>query len=77
MMSGVTLLARKLELMSPSSKIPKHWDFPGDPLVKTICFQYRGLGSIPGWGTKIPDTMEHSRKTNKQTKKNNPLTRAQ
>ena len=31
-----------------------------------------GLGSIPGWGTKIPQAMWHSQRTknkNKQTKK--------
>ena len=75
MMSGVTLLEQKLELMSPLSKIPKHWDFPGDPLVKAPSFQCRGSGLIPGWGTKIPDTVGHSQKKKKKGK--NPLTRAQ
>ena len=28
-------------------------DFPGDPVVKTLCFHCRGCGLIPGWGTKI------------------------
>ena len=30
------------------------WDFPGGPVAKTPCSQCRGLGSIPGQGTKIP-----------------------
>ena len=30
------------------------WDFSGGPVVKTPCFQCRGMGSILGWGTKIP-----------------------
>ena len=29
-------------------------DFPGCPVVKTLCFHCRGSGSIIGWGTKIP-----------------------
>ena len=28
-------------------------DFPGDPVVKTPHLQSRGMGSIPGRGTKI------------------------
>ena len=27
------------------------WDFPGGPVAKTPCSQYRGLGSTPGQGT--------------------------
>ena len=30
------------------------WNFPGGPVIKTPHFQCRGMGSIPGWGTKIP-----------------------
>ena len=33
------------------------WDFPSGPVVKTPRFQCRRLGSIPGWGTKIPHAM--------------------
>ena len=29
-------------------------DFPGSPVVKTPSFHWRGVGSIPGWETKIP-----------------------
>ena len=29
-------------------------DFPGGPVVKTLCFQCRGTGSVPGQGTEIP-----------------------
>jgi len=34
-------------------------DFPGGPVAKVLCSQCRGpafgaLGSIPGWGSKIP-----------------------
>ena len=27
------------------------WDFPGGPVAKTPCSQFRGLGSTPGQGT--------------------------
>ena len=27
------------------------WDFPGGPVVKTLCFHYRGMGSIPSRGS--------------------------
>ena len=29
-------------------------EFPGGPVVRTRRFHCHGLGSIPGWGTKIP-----------------------
>ena len=32
-------------------------DFPGSPVVQTLCFQCKGLGSIPVQGTKIPHAM--------------------
>ena len=31
------------------------WDFSGCPVVKKSALQCRGHGSIPGWGTKIPE----------------------
>lgn len=31
-----------------------HWDFPAGPVIETPCFQPRGTGSIPSWGTEIP-----------------------
>ena len=38
------------------------WDFPGGPVVKTLCFQCRGLGWIPGRGTKIPHAVQRGQK---------------
>jgi len=29
-------------------------DFPGDPVVKTLCFKGKGYRFSLGWGTKIP-----------------------
>ena len=32
----------------------KTWDFPGGPVVKDLPSNAGDVGSIPGWGTKIP-----------------------
>ena len=37
-------------------------DFPGCPVVRTLCFQNKGVGLIPGQGTKIPHAEEHCQK---------------
>ena len=29
-------------------------DFPGSPVLKTLPSNSGGVGSVPGWGTKIP-----------------------
>ena len=34
-----------------------NWDFPGDPVVKNPPSSARDMGSIPGWGTKIPHAL--------------------
>jgi len=28
---------------------PSQGEFPGGPVVRTLCFHCRGTGSIPGW----------------------------
>ena len=38
------------------------WEFPGGPVVRTLCFHYGGLDSIPGRGTKIPQAAGHGQK---------------
>ena len=30
------------------------WDFPGGPVFKTSPSNAEGVGSIPGWGARIP-----------------------
>ena len=40
-------------------------DFCGGPVVRTLCFHCRGMGSIPGWGTKILHVMWHGQKFKK------------
>ena len=34
------------------------WDFPGGPVVKTSPSKARGVGLIPGWGTKSPQALQ-------------------
>ena len=36
--------------------------FPGGPVVRTQRFQCHGPGSIPGWGTKIPQAVQNGQK---------------
>ena len=40
-------------------KNTKDREFPGSPVVRARCFQCCGPGSIPGWGTKIPQAMKY------------------
>ena len=45
--------------MAPTIKgmSKKDRDFPGGPVVKNLSCNAGDLGSIPGWGTKDPNTM--------------------
>ena len=48
-------------------------EFPGSPMARAQHFHCCGLGSIPGWGTKIPQAVQRDRKTKQkqmQTHKN-------
>ena len=44
------------------------WEFPGGPVVHTRHRHYQGPGSIPGWGTKIPQVMWQKNKTKQKPK---------
>ena len=35
-----------------------NWDFPGSPAVKTLPSNAGGVGSVPGWGAKVPHTFQ-------------------
>ena len=37
-------------------------DCPDGPVVMTLPSNARGVGSVPGWGTKIPHATEYSQK---------------
>ena len=39
-----------------TNKSRQRWDFPGGPVAKTPCSHCRGLGSIPGQGTRSHTT---------------------
>ena len=43
-------------------------EFPGNPVARTHTFNARGLGSIPGRGTKILQAMWYSQKKKRKTK---------
>ena len=45
----------KLKMSITSNLRVMGGEFPGGPVVKTLCFHFRGL--ISGWGTKIPQAM--------------------
>ena len=45
----------------------KTWkDFPGGPVVKTLPSNTGDMGSIPGWGTKIPHAVGCGQKLKKK-----------
>ena len=35
----------------------KIWDFLGGPVVKNLSSNAGDVGSIPGWGTKVPNAL--------------------
>ena len=41
-------------------------EFAGRPVVRTLCYHSDGPGSISGWGTKIPQVMQHSQEKKKR-----------
>ena len=43
-------------------KIQMDRDFPGGPVVKNLPCNAGDAGSIPGWGTKIPQAGQHGQK---------------
>lgn len=40
-------------------------EFPGSPVVKSQAFTDKGLGLVPGQGTKVPQATRHDQKINK------------
>jgi len=56
---------QKILLLS-SIKNESTGDFSGGPVVKTPCFHSRGMGLIPGQGTKIPHTVQHGQTLKKK-----------
>ena len=52
----------KISLSSEAIQKQVVGDFLGGPVVKTLCFQGRGAGLIPGWGTKTPHAVQLQKK---------------
>ena len=48
-------------ILMEKSRNKKYIDFPSGPVVKTLSFHARGIGSIPGQGTKISQAMRHDK----------------
>ena len=44
-------------------------EFPGGPVITTLCSHCRDLGSISGWGTNIPQALRLSKREKKKRKK--------
>ena len=59
---------RRLKQRNNYIKISPNRDFPGSPVVKTLPSNAWGVGSIPGWGAKIPHASwpENQNKKQKQ-----------
>ena len=48
-----------LKATTPKNVALLQWeDFPGGPVVRNPPARTGDMGSIPGWGTKIPHVME-------------------
>ena len=62
------LLGTKQKNLWSTSKWQKR-DILGGPVNRTPCFNYRGLGSIPAWGTKIPHAVPCDPRSPKKKKK--------
>ena len=45
----------------------KVWEFPDGLVVRILGFHYRGQGSIPGQGTKIPQAVQCSQKEKRKS----------
>ena len=42
--------------------VKNDWEFPGSPVVRTLCLHCQGLGLIPGQKTKILQAMRGGQK---------------
>lgn len=43
-------------------------ELPGGPVLRIQCFHCRGMGSVPGWGTKDPASCLTQQKKKKKRK---------
>ena len=47
----------ELEIIKKKLIDKENWDFPSGPVVDILPPSARGVGSIPGWGAKIPHAL--------------------
>ena len=47
------------------------WDFPGSPVVRTLCFYYRGMGLLPGQELRSHMLCSMARKKKKKKRQAN------
>ena len=59
-----------LQVRKPETQRLQCSDFSGGPVVMIPCFHCRGVGSIPGQGTKIPNAKQYSQKKKKNCNPN-------
>ena len=57
-MKYLNIMDKSRKLENRFKTIEKHWDFPGDPMVKNLLGKSGDTGSILGWGSKIPPAAE-------------------
>ena len=71
-MGRLLQLHEKAHLEEKKNHLKKQrWEFPHGPVGGTQCAHCQGLGSIPGWRTKIPQTEQQGqiKKKKKERKK--------
>ena len=60
---GHDLVTKQQQHITLSARqVPKTQNFHCGPVVKTPSFPCRGVGLIPGWGTKIPHAVRHGKR---------------
>ena len=60
---GLGALSGGSHLFLVNLLIKEYRNFPGGPAILRLCLSTAGgVGSIPGWGTKIPHVTGHGQK---------------
>ena len=69
-MDHLLQLHEKAYLKEKKNHLKKQgWEFPRGPVVGIQWAYGQGLGSVPGWRTKIPQTEQQGQKKKKERKK--------
>ena len=62
----ITLKNYFIGIVMSNYYVKENGDFLNGPVVRTCTFTAKGLGSIPGWGTKIPQVHSVAKKPPKR-----------